>query len=178
VRIEYVTSITGGAEVAYRFNSTDPDSVYHQQPCGLFRDGGGYRAIYWGFPLYHLKTPEGKAALEAAMTWFGELGSTAADGPSTGVLDFALAQNRPNPFTGETEIRFAVPAAGATVKLAVYDVAGRRVRTLVNGKVNGGYQSVVWDGRDDAGLATGAGVYFTRLEAPERTLVKKIVSLR
>ncbi len=155
VRVEYATAVTPGTQVAYLFGSTDPDSAYHQEPCAAYRNGGAYRTVYWGFPLYHLKTAEGKAALEAAMTYFGELGSTAANETELTGLDFALAQNRPNPFSKETEIRFAVPPAGATVRLAIYDVAGRRVRTIVNGKVEGGVHGVTWDGRDDAGLEVG-----------------------
>lgn len=177
-RVEYGVAAAGGAEVAYRFDSTAPDSAFHSTPCALFRDGGGYRASYWGFPLYHLKNAEGKAALEAVMTYFGELPPTGAGPGAGGALDFALAQNRPNPFTGSTEIRFAVPAAGAKVTLAVYDVAGRRVRELVRGRVEGGLHTATWDGRDAGGLKVGAGVYFARLEAEGRKLVKRIVALR
>lgn len=177
-RVETLTALANGAEVAYRFNSADPDSSYHLQPCAVFRDGGEYRAIYWGFPLYHWKTTQARAALEAAMTYFGELPSTDAAVNAGGPLDFALAQNRPNPFTNETQIRFAVPAEGAKVNLAIYDVTGRRVRELVRGRVDGGVHTAVWDGRDGEGLKVGAGVYFTKLEAEGRRLVKRMVALR
>ena len=177
-RAEYLTAIANGASVGYRFNSTDPDSAYHLQPCATIRNGGTYRTVYWGFPLYHLKTPEGKAALEAAMTFFGELPPTAAGEEGLAALEFALAQNRPNPFTNDTQIRFSVPSGGARVTLAIYDVAGRRVRELLSAKVTGGVHTVTWDGADDSGLKTGAGVYFYRLESTERKLTKKLIRLR
>jgi len=47
----------------------------------------------------------------------------------------------------------------------VYNVAGRHVRTLVNGEVDAGYHSAMWDGRDDRGVEVGSGVYFCRMEA-------------
>jgi flagellar hook assembly protein FlgD len=51
------------------------------------------------------------------------------------------------------------------VHLAIYNVAGRLVRTLVDGEVDPGYHSVVWDGRDNNGVEVGSGVYFCRMEA-------------
>lgn len=176
-RAEYLTAIANGASVGYRFNSTDPDSAYHLQPCATIRNGGNYRAVYWGFPLYHLKTAEAKAALEAAMTYFGELASTAVGDQGLAALEFALGQNRPNPFTNDTQIRFSVPSGGARVTVSIYDVAGRRVRELLSAKVDGGVHTVTWDGADDSGLKTGAGVYFYRLESTERKLTKKLVRL-
>jgi hypothetical protein len=71
----------------------------------------------------------------------------------------------PNPFRGGTSIRFTVPRAGA-VELAVYDVAGRRVRTLLRGAQPAGDGAVTWDGRDDAGREMPPGVYLYRYAAP------------
>ncbi|MFN2421367.1 MAG: S8 family serine peptidase [Gemmatimonadota bacterium] len=82
-----------------------------------------------------------------------------------------LEQNFPNPFRhGQTTtILFAVPevagTAQPTIHLAVYDVAGRLVRTLVSGPVVPGEQGSAWDGRDDEGEAVPAGLYVVRLVA-------------
>ena len=59
-------------------------------------------------------------------------------------------------------MRFAVPAAGR-VTVAIYDLAGRRVRSLVTGTLAAGEHSVVWDRRDDAGCVCGNGLYFARV---------------
>jgi hypothetical protein len=77
---------------------------------------------------------------------------------------FMLEQNRPNPFSGSTEIRFALPQPGR-VELNVYNVAGQRVRTLSPGELRAGYHAVGWDGRDGQGNRLSNGVYFYRLEA-------------
>jgi hypothetical protein len=76
------------------------------------------------------------------------------------VLSFDLAGDREQP-----------------VHLAVYDVNGRRVRTLVDGPMVPGSFEVVWDGRSDGGAATAAGVYFVRLLTPGEKLSRKIVRL-
>jgi hypothetical protein len=79
---------------------------------------------------------------------------------------FALHAAVPNPFNPQTKIAFDLPAA-AEVRLHVYDVAGRRVRTLLDGEVRGsGRHEVFWNGRDDGGRAAAAGTYFYRLETP------------
>ena len=70
----------------------------------------------------------------------------------------------PNPFHAFTTIRFSMQHAGPAT-LAINDVTGRRVRTLLDGAVEPGSRSIVWDGRDDAGRAVASGVYFYRLEA-------------
>jgi flagellar hook assembly protein FlgD len=63
------------------------------------------------------------------------------------------------------------------VTLSVFDVAGRRVRTLVDGWMRAGPHSSRWDGRDDGGRAVASGVYFARLEAG-RILSRRMVLLK
>ncbi|MEN8006660.1 MAG: FlgD immunoglobulin-like domain containing protein [Candidatus Krumholzibacteriota bacterium] len=77
-----------------------------------------------------------------------------------------LAQNKPNPFNPRTTIAFELPTAGRT-RLAVYDVSGRLVRTLVDEDLGEGPHEVVWSGRDDDGKQVASGVFFYRLEAGE-----------
>jgi len=64
-----------------------------------------------------------------------------------------------------TTIAFSVPDGVERARLCVYNIAGGRVATLIDGPVIGGRQSVVWDGRDSAGNRVASGVYFVRLEA-------------
>ena len=77
---------------------------------------------------------------------------------------FTLRPNYPNPFNPTTEIRFDVSRPGP-VRLAVYDLLGREVRTLVEGFRPAGAHAVVWDGRSDAGETVASGVYLYRMEA-------------
>jgi flagellar hook assembly protein FlgD len=70
----------------------------------------------------------------------------------------------PNPLTVSTTIRFAVPENAAFVRLAVLDVDGRRVRTLLDEARGPGLSAVNWDGNDAEGHAVASGVYFYRLE--------------
>ncbi len=89
-----------------------------------------------------------------------------------------LAQNTPNPFNPRTEIRFALPEAGR-VDLAVFDLAGRRVRRLIEGqRLEQGEHSAIWQGRDDAGRALASGVYLYRLEAGPLSATKKMTLLQ
>ena len=90
---------------------------------------------------------------------------------------FYLSQNVPNPFTDRTVIRYAIPEK-MQVKLGIYDAAGRKVRTLVNGIQSAGYRAVKWDGKDDAGRRVAPGTYFCRFEAGKFRSVKKITLIR
>jgi hypothetical protein len=84
----------------------------------------------------------------------------------------------PNPFAGSARISYAVPHDSADVKLSIYDVSGRRVRTLVEGPASGGVHQVLWCGEDDRGYEVAKGVYFYRLTVETATATGKIVLLR
>ena len=89
----------------------------------------------------------------------------------------ALDQNYPNPFNAATTIGYALAAAGA-VELAVYDLLGQRVATLVDGWRGAGAHRVQWHGRDAADTAVASGVYFYRLATGGRDLVRELVLLK
>jgi hypothetical protein len=91
------------------------------------------------------------------------------------VTQLAFAQ--PNPFRGSAALAFSL-AQGGSVELAIYSVDGRRVRTLVSGAREAGEYRQVWDGRDDQGQQTGAGVYYARLVAGKVRMTRTVVYLR
>jgi hypothetical protein len=89
----------------------------------------------------------------------------------------ALEPNRPNPFYSSTQLAFSIPAA-THVRMGIYDVTGRLVRTLLNQEMAAGGHSVFWDGNDLHGRAVASGVYFFSLELPEKTMKRKMTLLR
>jgi flagellar hook assembly protein FlgD len=91
---------------------------------------------------------------------------------------FQLSAPRPNPFGSATAIDYAVPADGAHVRIVVFDVSGRLVRTLVNQTRPAGRYSVAWDGRDSGGQRAASGVYFYRMDAGEFSRVQKVTLLK
>ncbi|MBN1824697.1 MAG: carboxypeptidase regulatory-like domain-containing protein [Candidatus Eisenbacteria bacterium] len=89
----------------------------------------------------------------------------------------ALVGNVPNPFNPTTTIRFDLPKAGH-VSLSVYDLAGRRVTTLVDRGMDAGSHDVIWTGLDSSGRSVASGIYFYRLEAENKTMTRKMVLLK
>jgi outer membrane protein assembly factor BamB len=100
--------------------------------------------------------------------WAESAGEIITEMPASCSLDAA----HPNPFNPTTDIRFQLPADGY-VHLTVYDMAGRRVQTLVDGRLRAGLHSVRFDG---TGLASG--IYLIRLEAGEFQGVRKAVLMK
>ena len=92
-------------------------------------------------------------------------------------LRFELAQNAPNPFNPSTSIKFTT-ARNALVNLAIYDVNGRFVRSLISGPVEAGRHHVTWDGRDAVGRDVASGVYVYRLTAGEQVTVRAMTLVR
>lgn len=116
----------------------------------------------------------------------GDWGYRSADEPvavlSTGVAlvgraDFFLEKAAPNPFSRQTALRFGL---GRTEdhSLAVYDVSGRKVRTLSSGLAPAGTSVATWDGRDEGGKPVPSGVYFVRLTSRAGERIERAVVLR
>ncbi len=93
-------------------------------------------------------------------------------------MDGLNASNHPNPFNPATEIRFVMPEP-ARVNLVVFDLAGRRCRTLLSDVAYpGGDARVMWDGRDDSGQLVPGGVYFYEIKAGEYRATRKMTLLK
>ncbi|MDO9172485.1 MAG: S8 family serine peptidase [bacterium] len=87
-------------------------------------------------------------------------------------IPFALGQNRPNPFNPSTTFEFSLPA-DTRVLVRVFDLKGRAVATLADGQYGAGSHSVRWDATEFA-----SGTYFYRIDAGERSSVRKMTLLK
>jgi len=90
---------------------------------------------------------------------------------------FTMHRNYPNPFNPLTKIRFELPKPGL-VKLAVYDLSGRMVRTLLNENLPASIHESQWDGTDDQGRRVASGTYYFRLTADGKTAVQKAMLVK
>jgi hypothetical protein len=113
-----------------------------------------------------------------AVDFAGNESEPAAPGTVSGAGDapraaWALEQNVPNPFNPQTKIRFSLPER-QPVKLVIYALDGRAVRTLVDEIRGAGSHEIVWRGRDDAGRPVSSGTYVYRLMAGSRGETRKM----
>jgi len=90
---------------------------------------------------------------------------------------YALGQNNPNPFNPKTTIHFEL-AESRPVLLIIYSVDGRKVRVLIDGRIERGAHQVEWNGRDDKGRAMPSGTYFYRLQAGHYLEMRKMQLIR
>lgn len=88
-----------------------------------------------------------------------------------------LNQNRPNPFNPSTVITFELPQS-SRVRLDVFDVAGRRVATVLDRVLDAGPQRAIWSARDDSGRPLASGVYFYRLRTPTAERTRRMVLVK
>lgn len=96
--------------------------------------------------------------------------------PASTPRSLALSAPYPNPGAGSTRLEFSLPAA-ADADVAVFDAAGRRVRTLVHATLGAGVHPLVWDGRDAAGRTATPGLYWVRLAAGGQTATRRFVRI-
>ena len=88
-----------------------------------------------------------------------------------------LLQNYPNPFNPETIIEYHLPKS-SFVKIAIYNVHGQRIVTLLNKYNSAGTYQLQWDGRNEAGQPIASGIYIYQINAGEFVSVRKLIRLR
>jgi len=88
-----------------------------------------------------------------------------------------LSQNYPNPFNGETNIKFQVSQV-SDVKLEIFNLLGQKIKTLVEGSKTPGYYSINWNGKNEFGHGTNAGIYFLRFSAGNYNECRKVIFLK
>ena len=100
---------------------------------------------------------------------------TSVDGNDSGSpMSFALHQNYPNPFNPRTTIAFQLPTA-EHVELAVYNMMGQKIKTLIAVEKPAGAHTVSWDSQDNLGKGVVSGVYFYRLQFGDIVKTKKMI---
>jgi hypothetical protein len=108
----------------------------------------------------------------ARVVWETEQFGLSAETLSTGLLRFSQ-----NPFRNQTIVSFAMAATGPA-RVEVFDLRGRRVRTILDEVRRTGIHHVGWDGRDGRGAAVASGVYFVRLETSTGTSTERLTRVR
>ena len=88
-----------------------------------------------------------------------------------------MHQNYPNPFNPTTKIRYDLPV-DEIVNIAIYDVMGRKIKSLVNTKQVAGYKSITWNATNNFGEQVSAGMYIYVIQAGEYRQTKKMVLLK
>jgi hypothetical protein len=118
-----------------------------------------------------------QTVIEKAFAW---LTGQAITGMPEGPVAVSRFTVMPNPFTGSTDLSFSLSprASAGAVRLTMVDVAGRRVRTLVDGRMNPGTQLLRWNGADDLGRALPSGIYFSKLQTTEGSKTRKVILTR
>jgi lysophospholipase L1-like esterase len=91
--------------------------------------------------------------------------------------EFKLYPNFPNPFNPQTTIRFALPVTGQ-VSMAIFDVLGKRVRTLANSRMNAGYHQLTWDGLNDQGATVASGSYYLIVQTSGHRESRRLILVR
>ena len=100
--------------------------------------------------------------------------TTSSDDQVVVLPDAKLIGNYPNPFVGQTVIAYNLKST-QPVQIAVYNLKGQKVRTLVNEVKNAQLQNVTFDGKDDNGSQLSSGVYLYKMIAGNTVETRKLV---
>jgi len=153
-------------------NANDPRDTM-QEPARVKDSSVAYTQNRWGDYSAIVVDPAGyefwmigEYALGSSnwSTWVSHFLEDLTAAPAAPLLASA-GEAWPNPSRGETTLRFALGGAARELRLEIFDAGGRRVQTLSRQGLPAGELNLVWNGRDEAGRALPAGLYFTRLTA-------------
>ena len=143
---------------------TTTDSFYVDQ---AMEDIGAYEYWITAVDLSGLES-ESSGIVSAVLSSEDEVGMP---------TEFALKQNYPNPFNPSTQIQYALPSETRVV-ISIYDITGRKVRTLVNEVQSAGYRTVMWNATNDIGRAVSAGMYIYSIQAGDFIQNRKMVLMK
>jgi hypothetical protein len=105
------------------------------------------------------------------------LGPFLYTGPDPSPTELTLGTGQPNPSRTSLALVYSIPST-TPARLAIYDAAGRIVRTLLDGPAQPGVWTADWDGRDDTGASAPSGIYFARLEVGTEQRSVKLTRVR
>lgn len=92
-------------------------------------------------------------------------------------IEFELKQNYPNPFNPTTTIGYSLSSSGY-VTIAVYNILGQHIKTLVAQNRSAGQYQTVWDGQDENGKTVATGVYMYRITTEKQIVTKKMMLMK
>lgn len=174
--VGYIDSLMAG-EVIYRFHSAYDTSSSEGKPVAYRYLGQDHQVIFFDFPLYFIAEPQATELLHKALSDLGESASSVTEEQEGVIASFSLQQNFPNPFNAETMIEYSIPTP-SQVRIAVYNILGQKVKTLLDETQTAGRRQVVWDGKNDRGEAVSSGIYFYRIEAGGLAKTEKMLLLK
>jgi hypothetical protein len=161
----YRATSTGVTPVASDFLASDKDT--------LLIDSSAPTSV----ALYYIVTATDTHDNQGAKSNEASVAATTNAGNLPPVTVLTVLQNHPNPFTSETQLQIGLPAK-SDVRVEIYDVAGKRVRSiLVPARVKG-WNTLRLAARDDHGAVLPSGVYFFRVHAGAETVTRKMVVTR
>ena len=160
------------AHVALYYQTTSKEYVEFLRDANTTNSAG--QDLYDAWVAHGRSTPVLMAQSTVSLE---DIGTAVGDRPAAPQLTFHLGPGRPNPFRGETTLTYSIPEP-ARVRIDVYDLAGRRVRSLQDGVLDPGRYEVLWDGRGDGAELAAAGIYFVKFRAGGRSMVEKIILIR
>lgn len=149
------------------------DFAPDEDPCAIPINIPGYGA--WNVHIALVNDMDHQHSISTIIEYIA--GSDAPDEQGVIPESFALLTCHPNPFPVETTIKCGLPHP-SIVTIEVYDLAGRRIRTIHDGLLNAGFHHLTWDGSNDTGRDVSAGVYYVKMTAGGFEKVTRVARMR
>jgi hypothetical protein len=170
--LEWITESEKDSWGFYILRSTEHDGDFRRVNAEMIKGAGTttMRTHYSYTDRYELELGETyyyqleQLDVNGARTLYGPIELTLSSDAGETPDQFILQNNYPNPFNPETTIKFEIPK-DEFITLEIYNIAGTKIRTLVNSSYKAGEHSATWDGRNDNGDKVSSGAYLYKFRA-------------
>jgi len=177
----YYPTPTGDGVIVFQYNQfSNCDYQQHYCTVGIQNANRDVGVMYSYYNYYNAGAATLATGRAIKFTTIEMTDPAALPAPPAVPLRLALSPCRPNPMgvrADGTTLRLDLPRR-MPVQLGVYDVDGRRVRTLVDDRLEAGSHDLTWDGADARGVRLGSGVYFVVLRAGEERMSRRVLLVR
>lgn len=151
-----------------------PDSVYDSLITGMRDISANNKYVILGFPLYYMEIEDARNFLQDALS---DIGVSVFEQPQKRTSKIKINIPHPDPFSSMTQFTMSLTHS-SPVDINVFDISGRRIKSIHSGKLNRGIHIITWDGTDDIGREVPSSVYFILIETKNIRKTNKVILLR
>ena len=186
ISVEYYDS---DSQLKMRLQYDSTDDPYHDTPWIQGKGWGSFKTYTWevsdgflggrenGGSDFRINLPQPGLLINRIFLGYLDYGPSKVQKSVAEVVDYQLNQNYPNPFNPATSIQYKIAHPGV-VRLAIYNLRGELVRTLLDAQQDAGVHYQSWDGLDNAGAQTPSGLYIYKLIADDFQQSHKMIKMK
>ncbi len=180
-KVESISANASAQNIYYYgsdYENSSSQGALNGLPVGIYYDCAPGKALTISFPLYNMEAEDARDLVNHV---FGTLFHAALDNPAAYLIpapNLSISSLHPNPFANQISFEVSSSRKDTPLCISVYNLKGQLVKQIHRGHVKGGGSTYQWNGRDDRGRDTAAGIYLLRVSQGSDNRTRKMLKLK